>query len=109
MYIMNKRCSNFDITRWHYYIYAFHSLSYSLHASAFNIDSNYIEAVTVTTGGDVTVLNITGLTPFTNYTVYVEGVTVEIGDKSDNVIVMTLEDGEGVNVVVYVYLCIYGS
>ena len=55
-----------------------------------------MEPVTVTTGGDVTELEITGLTPFTSYTLYVEGVTVEIGDKSPNVMVVTLEDGEGV-------------
>jgi hypothetical protein len=46
----------------------------------------------ITTDGDVTELNITGLIPFTNYTLYVEGVTVDIGDKSADVIVMTLED-----------------
>ena len=37
---------------------------------------------------------ITGLTPFTNYTVYVEGVTIEIGDRSEDVTVVTLMDGE---------------
>ena len=52
------------------------------------------EPVTVITGGVVTELNITGLCPFINYTLYVEGVTVEIGDKSANVIVITLEDAE---------------
>ena len=49
---------------------------------------------TATTDGDTTELNITGLTPFTNYTVYVEGVTVETGDMSESVTVVTLEDGE---------------
>ena len=59
------------------------------------------EPVTVTTGGDVTKLNINGLRPFTNYTLYVEGVTVETGNKSANVIVISLEDGksEGVECV----------
>ena len=64
------------------------------------------EPVTVTTGGDVTELNITGLIPFTNYTLYVEGVTLETGDKSADVIVMTLEDGESEGVeCVYVHVC----
>ena len=61
---------------------------------------------TVTTGGDATELEITGLTPFTNYTLYVEGVTVEIGDKSDDVMVMTLEDGEG-GVMVVECVCMH--
>ena len=62
------------------------------------------EPVAVTTGGDVTELNINGLRPFTSYTLYVEGVTVEIGDKSADVIVMTLEDGENEGVeCVYVH------
>ena len=57
-----------------------------------------MEPVTVTTGGDVTELNITGLIPFTNYTLYVESVTVETSDMSAFVMVMTLEDSEGVMV-----------
>ena len=69
------------------------------------------DPVTVTTDRDETELDITGLTPFTNYTLYVEGVTVEIGDSSADVMVMTLEDGEevdgcGVYVYVYVYMCV---
>ena len=50
----------------------------------------------VSTGGDATEFNITGLIPFTSYTLFVEGVTVEIGNKSGEMIVMTLEDGEQV-------------
>ena len=38
-------------------------------------------------------LDIPGLTPFTSYTVYVEAVTVATGDKSDDITVVTLEDG----------------
>ena len=41
-----------------------------------------------------TELNIIGLTPYTDYSVYVEAVTVEVGDQSDTVTVVTLEDGE---------------
>ena len=82
--------------------------SFSYRDSVFNsIFSNSVEeAVTVSTGGDVTEFNITDLIPFTSYTLYVEGVTVEIGDKSDDVMVMTLEDGEGVVAVVMVLVCV---
>ena len=38
-------------------------------------------------------LDITGLTPFTNYTVYVEAVTVAVGERSPDITVLTLEDG----------------
>ena len=65
------------------------------------------EPVTVTIGGDVTELNITGLRPFTSYTLYVEGVTVEIGDMSAFVVVVTLEDGErGIVWSVCVCMCV---
>ena len=68
--------------------------------------SNERDSVTVTTGGDVTELNITDLIPFTSYTLYVEGVTVEIGDRSADVIVMALDNGEGVMVVKCVCMCV---
>ena len=38
-------------------------------------------------------LNITGLTPFTNYTVYVVAKTVAVGERSPDITVITLEDG----------------
>ena len=38
-------------------------------------------------------LDIPSLTPFTNYTVYVEAETVAVGEKSDDATVVTLEDG----------------
>ena len=39
-------------------------------------------------------LDILSLTPFTNYTVYVEAETVAaVGEKSDDTTVVTLEDG----------------
>ena len=68
---------------------------------------NFEEPVTVITGGDVTELNITGLIPYPSYTLYVEGVTVEIGEKSDDVLVKTLEDGEGVMGHVCVYAIMF--
>ena len=49
---------------------------------------------TLSTVGDETELVIPGLTPFTNYTVFVEGVTVDVGDKSVEVTVVTSEDGK---------------
>lgn len=49
---------------------------------------------TINTSGADTELTITGLTPFTNYTVFVEGVTVDVGDKSLEVTVVTLQDGK---------------
>lgn len=49
---------------------------------------------TNTTLGSETELVIPGLTPFTNYTVFVEGVTVDVGDRSVEVTVVTLEDGK---------------
>ena len=81
---------------------------YTLHfVFVFLFCSGAEELVTVTTGEDTTELNITGFIPFTNYTLNVEGVTVEIGDKSADVMVMTFENGEGVMVVrVYVCACV---
>ena len=38
-------------------------------------------------------LNITDLTPFTNYTVYVKAETVAVGERSPDITVLTLEDG----------------
>ena len=49
---------------------------------------------TLMVGESMTSRDITGLTPFTNYTVYVEGVTIAVGEKSADVSVMTLEDGK---------------
>ena len=43
---------------------------------------------------DVMELNIADLTPFTNYTVFVEASTVDYGEMSDEVTVVTLEDGK---------------
>ena len=38
-------------------------------------------------------LDITDLTPFTNYTVYLEAETVAVGERSPDITVVTLEDG----------------
>ena len=46
-------------------------------------------------GADEMGFNITGLTPFTEYMVSVQARTVDYGERSDEVTVVTLEDGEG--------------
>ena len=56
--------------------------------------SNSSEVDTLSTVGNETELAIPSLTPFTNYTVFVEGVTVDVGDRSVQVTVVTLEDGK---------------
>lgn len=55
--------------------------------------SRSTEKQTLTTDGNNTELVISNLTPFTNYTVFVEGSTVDIGDKSVEEMVVTLQDG----------------
>ena len=60
-------------------------------------------------GGGVLTLDITGLTPFTNYTVYVAAETVAVGDQSPGRTVLTLEDGELLCIHPYNYMgpCAY--
>lgn len=67
------------------------------------IITEYVVSISSTEGGrqnftvnqtDLLQLNITDLTPFTLYSVFVVGVTSEVGDRSMIVDVFTLEDGE---------------
>ena len=79
MHICYKFC---DMT---HHVVCFHAYSIVLLCSSAG------NPVTVSTDKDVTELNITGLIPFTNYTLYWEAVTVL--ENSTKVFVKTLEDG----------------